>query len=184
MLFTNFISNNTIKQSNASYGKNLVVTKAANKGAVCIQVPLNYFNLNLPVNGKLPSNYAFICCHLPSDIDNSSKWKERDNISYDLIKDLNINLSSSNVILFGDLNYRLGLDHLECLKLITTACQKGDITLSQSSWTQLFYSDELHISMNNGNAFQNFVEVGDIRFPPTYKRLVYIIFLIYLFILF
>lgn len=53
--------------------------------------------------------------------------------------------------------------------------QKEDINLSKKSWNELLSYDELTISLNGGNSFPGFIEVDDIRFPPTYKRQVYLI---------
>lgn len=42
---------------------------------------INYSALGITGDEKQVDNYAFICCHLPSDTKHESKWKERDMIS-------------------------------------------------------------------------------------------------------
>ena len=58
---------------NVALGKNLVVTRAGNKGGVRVRCPLNLECIGL----EGMSQIDFICCHLASDLNGESKLDKR-----------------------------------------------------------------------------------------------------------
>ena len=60
---------------NIALGKNLVVTRASNKGGVRVRLPIDLTLLNH--NLVLQSSIDFICCHLAADISGASKLEKR-----------------------------------------------------------------------------------------------------------
>ena len=66
---------NKIVTKNVALGKNLVVTRASNKGGVRVRCPLNFAALGM--EGVRASNIDFICCHLASDQHGQSKLEQR-----------------------------------------------------------------------------------------------------------
>ena len=70
-----FIPIQQIVTKNIALGKNLMVTRADNKGGVRVRIPFNLaiLNPNLPV----VSSVDFICCHLAADQNGESKLEKR-----------------------------------------------------------------------------------------------------------
>ena len=70
-----FIPYEGISNKNIALGKNLVVTRASNKGGVRVRIPIDLSCLNS--NLTLKSSIDFICCHLAADISGESKIEKR-----------------------------------------------------------------------------------------------------------
>ena len=69
---------------NVALGKNLVVTRASNKGGVRVRCPLDLRVLNM--KDAIQTQIDFICCHLASDQKGVSKIEKRNkNAVYELI---------------------------------------------------------------------------------------------------
>ena len=66
---------NKIVTKNVALGKNLVVTRASNKGGVRVRCPLNF--AAIVMEGVRASNIDFIFCHLASDQHGQSKLEKR-----------------------------------------------------------------------------------------------------------
>lgn len=66
---------NEIVTKNVALGKNLVVTRASNKGGVRVRCPLDLRVFNMP--GAIQTQVDFICCHLASDQKGVSKIQKR-----------------------------------------------------------------------------------------------------------
>ena len=60
---------------NVALGKNLVVTRASNKGGVRVRLPLNFAAIGM--EGATRSQLDFICCHLASDQQAGEAQQER-----------------------------------------------------------------------------------------------------------
>lgn len=70
---------------------------------------------------------------------------------------LTMSWSSSRVIWFGDLNYRIALSHRSAKALV-----------EMQNWRVLLENDQLRNEQNYGRVFVGWNE-GSIYFPPTYK---------------
>ena len=74
-----------ILTKNVALGKNLVVTRASNKGGVRVRCPLDLRVLNM--KDAIQTQIDFICCHLASDQKGVSKIETRNkNAVYGLIQ--------------------------------------------------------------------------------------------------
>lgn len=74
-----------ILTKNVALGKNLVVTRASNKGGVRVRCPLDLRVLNM--KDAIQTQIDFICCHLASDQKGVSKIEKRNkNAVYGLIQ--------------------------------------------------------------------------------------------------
>ena len=62
-----------IELKHVALGKNLVVTRAGNKGGVRVRCPLNLESVGLDGSSQID----FICCHLASDANGESKLDKR-----------------------------------------------------------------------------------------------------------
>ena len=116
-----FIPVEEISFKNIALGKNLVVTRASNKGGVRVRLGIDLGNLSN--NLVLKSSIDFICCHLAADISGESKIEKRNKdaqydynnfafTSSELIHSLVYDTSNPQgfVFIVGDLNYRINLD--------------------------------------------------------------------------
>lgn len=70
-----FIPIQYVNTKNIALGKNLMVTRAANKGGVRVRIPFNLsiLNPNLPIKSCID----FVCCHLAADQSGESKLEKR-----------------------------------------------------------------------------------------------------------
>ena len=75
LLQCGFIPAQEIAMKNIALGKNLVITRASNKGGVRVRLPLRLSLLN--PNLLLNTSVDFICCHLAADISGQSKLDKR-----------------------------------------------------------------------------------------------------------
>ena len=66
---------NEIVTKNVALGKNLVVTRASNKGGVRVRCPLDLRVFNM--KNAIQTQVDFICCHLASDQKGVSKIAKR-----------------------------------------------------------------------------------------------------------
>ena len=104
---------------NVALGKNLVVTRASNKGGVRVRLPLNFAAIGM--EGATRSQIDFICCHLASDQHGQSKLEKRNKIavcvrgeemtSSELVQSLVLDGDDNRGFVFamGDMNYRIDM---------------------------------------------------------------------------
>lgn len=64
-----------IVTKNIALGKNMVVTRASNKGGVRVRLPLDLSVINH--NFSLQTSLDFVCCHLAADTNGESKVEKR-----------------------------------------------------------------------------------------------------------
>ena len=75
LLQCGFIPAHEVATKNIALGKNLVITRASNKGGVRVRLPLKLSLLNH--NLLLNTTVDFVCCHLAADISGQSKLDKR-----------------------------------------------------------------------------------------------------------
>lgn len=104
---------------NVALGKNLVVTRASNKGGVRVRLPLNFAAIGM--EGATRSQLDFICCHLASDQHGQSKLEKRnknavcvcgeDVTRSELVQSLVLDGDDNRGFVFamGDMNYRIDM---------------------------------------------------------------------------
>ena len=119
LIQSGFVPVSRIVTKNVALGKNLVVTRASNKGGVRVRCPLELGVLGL--DPARSTQIDFICCHLASDQKGQTKIAKRNkNAVYDSIRVLMISelvqalvLDDSQnqgyVFTMGDLNYRINM---------------------------------------------------------------------------
>lgn len=76
-------------------GKNLVITRAANKGAVAVALPIR-----LPDGTgalSVPSALVFVSCHLTSDASGKTKLKARNRNAVSMLQQLGLSLSAAAI---------------------------------------------------------------------------------------
>ena len=189
-------------ESNASEvkkGADLIVTKAANKGAVGL--PFIYHDTSM----------AFFTGHFAANSKGRNRLKarlddSRDTLSKTVLTSHDIKFDSHLVhhfvFVFGDLNFRCVSNPSNVLSLVSEACKKemestwggdknwrreayklleagrtaggGAKKLSKSAleaWAKVLKLDELRLIMSYNEIFTNFEEPGGLpAFPPSFRR--------------
>ena len=74
------------KHRQVALGKNLVVTRASNKGGVCLTIPVNLSSFDF----KEVVNITFVSCHLASDKAGVSKVDKRNKNAAEIIRELSL----------------------------------------------------------------------------------------------
>ena len=75
LLQSGFISFPSISTQTVALGANLVITRAGNKGGVCVRCPIDLTAWNSALS--LQTHIDFICCHLAADQSGASKLEKR-----------------------------------------------------------------------------------------------------------
>ena len=108
-----------ISTKNVALGKNLVVTRASNKGGVRVRCPIDLSGWHDSL--QLRTHVDFICCHLASDQHGESKLAKRNKnavlglwyivIYRELVQSLVLDDSDTKGYVFamGDMNYRIDM---------------------------------------------------------------------------
>lgn len=167
-MMSGLIRSHEIRKTESALGMNLIITKASNKGGVCVSFPVHFDYVKAP--GDSTCKFGFISCHLPSDSKGKSKWEKRDKTANEMIRNLGIDLAHTRLFLMGDMNYRVNLDHLSCLRAVSVAMNKAHPQEAEEAWKVLKYNDQLTCTLGNGNSLGNFIEVHNLCFPPTYRK--------------
>uniref|UniRef100_A0A0D9XDF0 Inositol polyphosphate-related phosphatase domain-containing protein n=1 Tax=Leersia perrieri TaxID=77586 RepID=A0A0D9XDF0_9ORYZ len=126
-----------------------------NKGSVSIRFVLH------------ETSFCFVCCHLASGgkqgdvllrnfdaVDILTRTRFPDGATQELPKKI---LGHDEVVLLGDLNYRISLEETETRLLV-----------EDKNWSILLENDQLLLEFSTGRHFEGWQE-GQIMFSPTYK---------------
>ncbi|KNB43711.1 endonuclease exonuclease phosphatase [Blastocystis sp. subtype 4] len=144
-------------------GKNLVVTRASNKGGVRVRCPLDLDVLGLGERTSID----FLCCHLAADQQGESQLEKRNQNAFELVQALVYDGESTGyVFIMGDFNYRLTMSPDSCIEMIRDGFgnQKNDAICS------LYDNDQLISCLSTAASFPGFQELTLPSFPPTYKK--------------
>ncbi|WOL20145.1 type IV inositol polyphosphate 5-phosphatase 9-like isoform X1 [Canna indica] len=123
-----------------------------NKGSVAVRFCLH------------EESFCFVCCHLASGGEEGDERRRNLNAADILSRTWfsgdglpNKILDHNQVVLFGDLNYRISFPDTKIRSLV-----------EQKEWNILLDKDQLRFEVFERRAFEGWKE-GEITFPPTYK---------------